>query len=270
MKAKFSSEWIAKLDRLIIFDPGRWPRRELISRSMALIIVLAFLGLRVYQFHRFPQSFDDARAFYAGFRTAADQPLYSATHIAVLWGIKLAVWLIETAIYLGYLASYLSRAKAKHVARGFMETAFPIMVAGIPVLLAFMPYSLPGWAPFTSSSHLYFYLAIMAVIAFGGAINLIGLVTLRRAFTIMSEARVLIVHGIFRRIRHPLYTGHFIMFFGSLLLRLHAISMALYVLFCIGQVVRARIEERKLMQAFPDYAIYKARTAMFFPHRLSH
>ena len=257
--------WLSRVDQWIIFDPVRWPHREAISRAMALGIITAFIALRIYQFDRFPQSFEDARAFYAGFRTAAGHALYAPGQIAALWGTRLAVWGVETAIYLGYIASYTSRVRARSVASGFMETAFPVIVAGTPILLSFMPYSLPKWAPFSSPDHLYFYLGIMALIVIGGVLNLVGLLTLRRAFTIMSEARELIVRGIFSRIRHPLYTGHFIMFFGSLLLRLHAVSVVMYLLFCVGQVIRAGIEERKLMQTFPDYTDYKKRTGMFFP-----
>ena len=102
--------------------------------------------------------------------------------------------------------------------------------------------------------------------AFGGTLNLIGLITLRRAFTIMSEARALITHGIFRYIRHPLYTGHLILFFGSMLLRLHVLTVALYMLFAVGQFIRARIEERKLQRSFAEYADYKNRTGMFLPN----
>ena len=73
------------------------------------------------------------------------------------------------------------------------------------------------------------------------------------------------MHGIFRYIRHPLYTGHFIMFLGSLFLRLHLVTIGMYLLFCTGQFVRARIEERKLKEAFPRYEEYQRRTGMFFP-----
>ncbi len=257
--------WLGRVNRWIIFEPARWPHRELISRAMALLIITGFLAVRIYHFDRFPQTFEIARDFYAGFKTATGAPLYTPVHIAALWGIRLAVWVIETAIYLGYIASYASRASAKSIAAGFMETAFPVMVAGTPVLLSFMPYSLPAWAPFSSPVHLYFYVGIMVLILLGGTLNLIGLLTLRRAFTIMSEARELVVRGVFRHIRHPLYTGHFIMFFGSLLLRLHPVSIIMYLLFCVGQVIRAGIEERKLMQTFPEYEAYKQRTGMFLP-----
>jgi protein-S-isoprenylcysteine O-methyltransferase Ste14 len=106
---------------------------------------------------------------------------------------------------------------------------------------------------------------IMGLILGGGLINLLGLLTLRRAFTIMSEARELITNGLFRYVRHPLYTGHFILFFGSLLLRLHSYTIAMYAFFVFGQIVRAKIEENKLESAFPDYAAYKKRAGMFFP-----
>ncbi len=257
--------WLGRLDRWVGFNPARWPHRELISRIAAVTIIAVFLGMRIYHFDRFPQSYQNARDFYAAVKATAGQPIYSQWQIGVLWGVKLAVWLIETAIYLGYIAAYASRTKAVQIARGFMETAFPVIVAGLPILISLFPYSLPRWAPYSSARHVYFYLAITALILCGGMINLVGLLNLRRAFTIMSEARVLVVHGIFRCIRHPLYTGHFIMFFGSLLLRLHPITIAMYLIFCTGQVVRAKIEERKLKEAFPRYRSYQSRTGMFFP-----
>jgi protein-S-isoprenylcysteine O-methyltransferase Ste14 len=257
--------WIDRLQQGVLFHPARWPHRERISRLAAIGIVLVFLGLRLYRFDLFPQHYADAVKFYGAFKTALGQPLYTPNRIVLLWWIKLAVWFVETAIYLGYIAAYTSRTKAVGIAQGFMETWFPIIVAGIPVLISLMPYSLPRWAPLTSIRHMYFYVSISGLILLGGLINLIGLLTLRRAFTIMSEARELITRGIFRYVRHPLYTGHFIMFLGSLLLRLHPVTVGMYVLFCIGQTVRAKIEERKLMAAFAEYGAYRRRTGMFFP-----
>jgi protein-S-isoprenylcysteine O-methyltransferase Ste14 len=249
----------------MVFDPIRWPGREFVSRMTALSLVSLFLWLRLDQFHLFPQSFKNASDFYAAFKTLSGTPVYSLLDIKLLWGVKLAMWLIETAIYLGYIVVYTSRAKVISVAKGFMETAFPVSVAGIPVLMALMPYSLPRWAPFSSPSHLYFYLGIATLIVWGGIMNLVGLLALRRSFTIMSEARELVVQGIFSYIRHPIYTAHFIMFLGSLLLRLHLVTVAMYTLFCVGQILRARIEEQKLTQVFPLYADYQGRTGMFFP-----
>lgn len=259
------ARWLTKLDGRIIFHPGRWPHREMIGRCAALAIIAAFLAWKVIRFHEFPQTFDTASRFYSAVRSPAGLPVYAPMTIAWLWGIKLAVWLVEILIYAGYIAAYLSRSRAVAVAKGFMETAFPLIVAGLPVLMAMAPYNLPRFIPFASRGHLPFYLMVMSLILIGGLINFIGLVTLRRAFTIMTEARTLITGGLFRWVRHPLYTGHFIMFLGSLLLRMHGYTVALYMVFVAGQVWRARNEERKLSQAFPPYEAYRQRTGMFFP-----
>jgi protein-S-isoprenylcysteine O-methyltransferase Ste14 len=253
------------IDQWFVFHPSRWPHRELVSRAAALAIVIAILALRIGTFHQFPGSYASVKAFFGAFKAAGGEGLYSPAQIAGLWGIKLAVWSVETLIYLGYVASYASRAKAVDIARGFMETAYPLIVAGIPLLLSFLPYRLPRWVPHESSHHATFYLVIMTLIITGGLLNLIGLLTLRRAFTIMTEARTLITKGIFGVIRHPLYTGHFIMFLGSMLLRLDWAAAGIYFCFLAGQVVRAKLEERKLSQVFPEYEPYRRSTGMFFP-----
>jgi protein-S-isoprenylcysteine O-methyltransferase Ste14 len=261
--------WITKcferIDRLILFDPTRWPHREALSRATALTITAAFLLVKIYQFGDFPQTFATVQSVYGAVRTAAGEARFTSSQIAWIWGIRLAVWVVETAILLGYIAAYAGRAQAREVARGFMETAFPIAVAGTPVVIVLMPYNLWTWLPMDSPWHHFIYPLIMTLIAVGGLINLIGLLTLRRAFTIMTEARELIERGIFRYVRHPLYCGHFVMFFGSLLLRLHIYTIFMFALFVWGQVIRARYEERKLLRAFPRYAVYRERVGMFFP-----
>jgi protein-S-isoprenylcysteine O-methyltransferase Ste14 len=264
-RQKLATKWYNKVDQWVIFNPARWPQRELISRFTALAIIAVILGLRFYHFDRFPQDFQTACHFYSAIKTTAGTPLYSISDIRLLWGVKLTVWIIETAIYFGYIASYASRARVVIIAKGFLEVGFPLLVAGIPLLIFFMPYSLPHWLPVSSTQHLAFYLFIMGLIIFGGIINLSGLFSLRRAFTIMSEARTLITHGAYRFVRHPLYSGHFIMFFGSMLLRLSMATVMLYLFFLAGQVLRAHIEERKLELAFDEFANYRDRTGMFIP-----
>ena len=259
------ARWFTKLDDLILFHPRRWPHREAVGRGTALAIVTAFLVWKVIHFDDFPQSYETARRFYGTLRLPGGMPLYGPVAMAVLWGIKLAVWLVETLIYMGYIGAYLSRSRAVAVAEGFMETVFPIVVAGLPVVMAMSPYNLPQWMPFTARAHLPFYLLVMSLVLGGGLLNIVGLLTLRRAFTIMAEARDLVTDGPFRWVRHPLYTGHFVMFLGSLILRLHFYTVALYLLFVAGQVWRAKIEERKLVRVFPRYDDYRRRTGMFFP-----
>ncbi|NNF97884.1 MAG: isoprenylcysteine carboxylmethyltransferase family protein [Desulfobacteraceae bacterium] len=254
-----------RFNGLIFFHPQRWPHGEILSRTTALLVVGAFLVNRFIQFDQFPQTFAATSAFYGAFRTVTGDPVYSNAAIAVVWGIKALVWGLEIAVYFGYILAYIGRAKAVSVARGFMETAYPVIIAGLPVLIFMAPYTLPTYVPVSSPRHVYFYVLISLLIAVGGAVNLIGLLSLRKGFTIMTEARVLITTGIFRYIRHPLYSGHFIIFLGSLLLRLHIYTVILYIAFLLGQLHRSRIEERKLRAIFPEHDRYRQFTGMFFP-----
>jgi protein-S-isoprenylcysteine O-methyltransferase Ste14 len=64
-----------------------------------------------------------------------------------------------------------------------------------------------------------------------------------------------------------MYLAHFIIFLCVALLRFAPLTLALYAVFIVGQVARARIEERKLTEAFPEYEEYRRRTGMFLPRR---
>jgi len=253
------------LNSLPVFSPAVWPRRELISRVAAIMIVGCFLFMKIYHFNRFPQTYDAINFFYKSVNNRFSEVLFTPPDITLLWGIRLLTWVIETAILMGYIFAYLIRARATSIAEGFMETVFPFIIAGIPILISFAPYNLPQRIPYDAGHYMHHYIGVTGLMILGGTINLIGLLTLRRAFAIMSEARILITSGIYRYVRHPLYTGHFIMFFGSLWMRLHYYTIAMYAVFAAGQYIRARIEEKKLSEAFPDYSAYRKSTGMFLP-----
>ncbi len=256
---------IKRCNNLPIFTPSLWPQRELISRLAAIIIVGGFLFMKIYNFDKFPQTFDAIKHFYSSVNKHFSEILFTPAEIHLLWITRVMTWLIETGILLGYILSYLIRARAIGVAKGFMEVVFPFIIAGIPILISFAPYNLPLRIPYDSEYYGIYYIGVTGLMITGGTINLIGLFTLRRSFAIMSEARQLITSGIYKYLRHPLYTGHFIMFFGSLWMRLHDYTILMYAIFVIGQTLRARIEEKKLAEAFPEYAEFKKTTGMFFP-----
>ncbi len=256
---------VERLDRHILFNPLNWPGREMIGRVTALVLVAVFLYMKFTRFDLYPGSCRDTALFYRQVAPQAFGPALWEIGIVIIWVLKLLTWSMETAILFGYIASYMSREKAVSVAGGVMETLFPIAIAGLPVLISFAPYNYPKTLSFDLFLHYPVYLAIYSMIFMGGIINFVGLLTLRRAFTIMTEARCLVTTGIFSRIRHPLYLGHFIIFLGSTLIRLHWYTVVLYLVFVCGQVVRARLEEKKLEYVFKEYESYRLSTGMFFP-----
>ncbi|MFA4985023.1 MAG: isoprenylcysteine carboxylmethyltransferase family protein [Candidatus Brocadiia bacterium] len=263
------SNLLRRLNDLPIFDPNRWPYREFIGRATGTIICVGFLVWRLLDFGRytgcsFSTFWSDIQSR-LGFTTL--EPGHIATQIPALNYLWFGVWALETGIYLAYIIAFLTRRPARSVARGFMEVVFPVIIAGLPFFITMGPallqkIGIPVQVHRGSDTQLL--VGGLMMIA-GSAINLIGLLTLRRAFTLMAEARTLIGHGIFRYVRHPLYAGHFVVFLGSLLINLYWYTIIVYAVFVLGQYTRARIEERKLTAAFPEYTEYKAKTGMFFP-----
>ena len=148
-----------------------------------MLAVITLLILSIYRFNRFPGPLPHAFS--------------TELNVKAVWWIQFINWVLELCIFLGYLLAYFTRANARSVARGFMEVAFPFIIAGIPMLIFYSPFSFPEFIPHHSHFYLPAYLSVMSMMVFGVSINLIGLMSMRKAFTIMSEARVLIRRGIF-------------------------------------------------------------------------
>jgi len=177
----------------------------------------------------------------------------------------LSVWIIETGILLAYVLALLTRDRAQSVARGFMQTVFPLLLAGLPFVVVMSGYTFRDWFPVESRGHRIGLTAINIALLAGGTLNVLGLLSLRRAFTVMTEARVLIRSGLYRHVRHPLYAAHFLIYACYTVLHFHGWTVLCYVAFVAGQTLRAKIEERKLLEVFPEYEEYRRSTGMFLP-----
>ncbi len=70
---------------------------------------------------------------------------------------------------------------------------------------------------------------------------------------------------IYSRIRHPFYLSLSVAAFGLLTMWPRIIILILFTGMMISYYFFARLEERKMEAKFPDYAAYRARTAMFIP-----
>jgi protein-S-isoprenylcysteine O-methyltransferase Ste14 len=94
---------------------------------------------------------------------------------------------------------------------------------------------------------------------------LVSFITLGRCFGLLPEARGLVTRGPYRLVRHPVYLGEFVAV-GGLLIASHTTrNLALAAAIGAAQVVRMRLEERALVEEFPEYASYSARTPRLVP-----
>jgi protein-S-isoprenylcysteine O-methyltransferase Ste14 len=95
-----------------------------------------------------------------------------------------------------------------------------------------------------------------------------ALLTLRRSFSVLPEARKLVTKGPYRYIRHPLYAGYFVSYVCFALPRISFLAIVVCAAGIGCEVWRGLQEEKVLREAFPDYDAYARRTPRFFP-RLS-
>jgi len=82
---------------------------------------------------------------------------------------------------------------------------------------------------------------------------------------VVKSDKKLIQKGLYKKIRHPSYTGEIIAFLGLAIVFQHIpASIYISVLPTLAFVYRAFVEEQKLVQEFGDEFIeYKKRTRMF-------
>jgi hypothetical protein len=179
--------------------------------------------------------------------------LLAFTTAALTW------WLITFQFAL-FVAAFLTRGPARAAPRGFMETLFPLACAAMPFALV-VPY--PLRPPVRAIDPLA---PLASALAIAGTLVIIaGVVRLRTSFAIMTEAREPVFGGVYRWTRHPMYVGSMITAAGALLQNFSAWNAFVFMAFCVCQVIRARLEERKLGALGPEYDRYAATVGWIGP-----
>jgi protein-S-isoprenylcysteine O-methyltransferase Ste14 len=108
-------------------------------------------------------------------------------------------------------------------------------------------------------------LADLLIIA-GAAGSLFAISRLGASFSMMPEARHLVTNGPYAFIRHPLYLAEMIGVLGLVLQFQQPWALMLGMAVCALQYWRTVFEEQILIEAYPDYTDYKARTWRFVPY----
>lgn len=134
-------------------------------------------------------------------------------------------------------------------------------------LLAAFLFPFPFWRS-SWAMHEAFELPAQLLMALGIFVIVRALVSLHKNLSVFPSPATgsqLVQTGMYKYIRHPIYTGILFLIFGwALHTGLHFqwfLVGALAVLFFF----KARYEERRLLIHYPDYKAYKDSTGMFFP-----
>lgn len=105
-------------------------------------------------------------------------------------------------------------------------------------------------------------LALGAVLGVAGA-RALG--KSRTPFPRPREGARLVRHGIYARMRHPLYTSVMLLSLGWALCWQSVVALALALAQVPFLIAKARREERWLRERFPEYAEYARRVPAFWP-----
>ncbi len=76
---------------------------------------------------------------------------------------------------------------------------------------------------------------------------------------------VLVSSGIYRHVRHPIYTGLLTVGFAFVLSRPTLLVVSLYFFVVFVTDFRARVEEKLLLDRYPEYSDYIGRTKRYVP-----
>ncbi|NQT26582.1 isoprenylcysteine carboxylmethyltransferase family protein [candidate division KSB1 bacterium] len=226
--------------------------------------LLGFVGYRILIFSQFPGTWESTLRHFHYQALLSNQNVEPLGSVQWFWGVRLALWIIESLNLAAYVISYWTRIPPLKRAEGMMETLFPFAVSGIPFIIVLFRTKL-FISVTTSSIHFYLYLFILGLMSLGSVITCLGVLHLKRSFSIRVEVRALVQSGPYRWVRHPIYLGYFITFLGSCILHFNELTVVLYFVFLAGQIGRSRLEEEKMRGAIPEYAVYQAQTGMFLP-----
>jgi protein-S-isoprenylcysteine O-methyltransferase len=107
------------------------------------------------------------------------------------------------------------------------------------------------------------------IIASGLILRIWAVVSLGRWFTwnvTVHPGQVLVTDGPYRVIRHPSYTGAWLMFVGScVLLRSYVAALVASISLLLAILRRIRHEESLMLATFPEYEAYKETTGSLVP-----
>ncbi|MGB9469763.1 MAG: isoprenylcysteine carboxylmethyltransferase family protein [Candidatus Acidiferrum sp.] len=177
-----------------------------------------------------------------------------------LWQVLLIVWVV---MWLGMKKAKKREGWAERAQHGLMVAlGFWLLFGGGSIHWGWLNYrSVPNTPPLWASGLLLtaigVAISIWARLSLGS--NWSGMVTLK-------QDHVLIRNGLYRWIRHPIYTGILLGMVGSAMIRGHLRGWIGVTIVLAGFYFKARREERFLREEFgPGFDEHSRNTGMFLP-----
>jgi protein-S-isoprenylcysteine O-methyltransferase Ste14 len=164
---------------------------------------------------------------------------------------------LTMAFYLLLIVAYLRRSADARTDRRWTSWAAAFAGTAAPFAIPLVSQG-PSAGPVQES--------VSAVVLATGLVAMLwALGALGTNISVVPQAREVVTHGPYARIRHPLYAAELVNVVGLCLAHSGPWPWLVLVGLVLFQVVRARREEAHLARELPDYADYKSRTPMLVP-----
>jgi protein-S-isoprenylcysteine O-methyltransferase Ste14 len=189
-----------------------------------------------------------------GVHTAASVSEALAHSTARAWLLALYA-LLRTGIVTAFAVFTVGRRKPKRLSRS--PLAFAACAVAVAAVLAFA-------SPNSETPEAYVIAGDALAVAFSVWL-LVSVLSLGRNFGVLPEARGLVTRGPYRLVRHPVYLGELGACTGLALAAASIYNVFALAALMVAQGVRMVLEERALVEAFPDYRRYASDTPRLVP-----
>ncbi len=142
-----------------------------------------------------------------------------------------------------------------------MKKEFGGFLVGCQFILLILLVASTSW-PHINLLALPFLIASLVLAAWAVRVMRLGHFNIRPT---IRDGALLVTHGPYRYIRHPMYASILLAGLGLLLITCSWLRLATFLILWLVLYLKLRIEEKLLVQHFPGYSSYKKRSRMFFP-----
>jgi protein-S-isoprenylcysteine O-methyltransferase Ste14 len=211
---------------------------------------------------------------YWGHFTDKPGPPSAILYIMGNWGRKAAM-AINAAVFLLFILFLPFRDRIEWRSKGMLSAfilALFTEMFGLPLLIFLLQplgadsrlWDTIGLGGIRSS--VYYLSKTWPTRAVGVWMTLIGMLLVFVGWMKIHKSRGLVTDGIYRYIRHPQYTGIFLIITGWMFRWINPTILVMYPILLILYYKLARWEERQVLKEYGDaYLKYKESTPMFFP-----